>query len=135
MNATSIQGGCFCGAVRYEASAAPVASMVCHCQSCRRLSGAPVVAWVTFAKSQFKIVRGQLAEFASNPGIRRTHCSKCGTGISYESPKFPDHIDIVTCSLDDANAYPPTHHSWLSHDLKWVRFGDALPAFPEWRPN
>lgn len=42
-------------------------------------------------------------------------------------------LDITACSLDDPNAFPPTHHSWLSHDLGWVRFGDGLPTFPQSR--
>ena len=47
-----------CGAIRYSATANPANSMVCHCQSCRRSAASPVVAWVTFAKSEFKFTRG-----------------------------------------------------------------------------
>ena len=53
-----IQGGCMCGAVRYSATAKPANSMVCHCQSCRRSAASPVVAWVTFAKAEFRFTRG-----------------------------------------------------------------------------
>jgi hypothetical protein len=40
---------------------------------------------------------------------------------------------VTTCSLDDPNAFPPTHHSWLAHDLQRLRFGDGLPASRESR--
>src|SRR6185437_17120711 len=37
-----IQGGCLCGAVRFAASGEPTGVAWCHCQSCRRHSGAPL---------------------------------------------------------------------------------------------
>ena len=33
------QGGCLCGAVRYEILSDPEVTGVCYCSSCRRLSG------------------------------------------------------------------------------------------------
>jgi hypothetical protein len=133
MTTKLVTGGCFCGAVRYEASGAPLGSMICHCESCRRISGAPVVPWVTVSRDHFKIVTGVPVEFNSSHGVRRTHCAKCGTQLTYENDKSPTEIDIATCTLDDPNEFPPTHHSWLSDDLRWVRFGDGLPTFPQSR--
>jgi hypothetical protein len=129
-----VDGGCFCGKVRYRATAAPQASMICHCQSCRRAVGAPVVAWVTFARSALAFTEGEPAYFASSEPVRRGFCAACGTPLTYEHTDRPDSIDITTASLDAPNAFPPTHHSYLANDLTWVRFGDGLPAFPEWRP-
>ena len=41
-----ITSGCMCGAVRYEAVGEPMTVAYCHCASCRRHTGAPVVAFV-----------------------------------------------------------------------------------------
>ena len=128
----SIVGGCYCGAVRYEAKSAPLGSMVCHCQSCRRIAGAPVVAWFTVAQESLQL-RGPTSAFESSAGVRRSFCTACGTPITYQNAKSPEEIDVTTCTLDDPNALPPTHHSWLSHDLRWVRFGDELPTYSESR--
>jgi hypothetical protein len=133
MTHESIDGGCFCGAVRYRATAKPTNTMICHCQSCRRVAAAPVVAWLTFSKAQFQFVRGRPAEFHSSAPVLRTFCPACGTPLTYEHQDSPTSIDVTTCSLDDPAAFPPTHHSWLSHDIGWVRFGDGLPAFSESR--
>jgi hypothetical protein len=54
--------------------------------------------------------------------------------LTYEHSDSPLSIDITTCSLDDPRSFAPTHHSWLSHDIGWLRFGDGLPAFQESRP-
>ena len=129
------EGGCLCGAVRYRVRGSPTNSMICHCRSCRRAAGAPVVAWVTFARSRFETVRGDFAGFRSSDPVRRTFCAACGTPLTYEHRDQPDFVDVTTCTLDDPDRFPPTHHSWLSHDVAWVQFGDGLPTFQEWRQD
>jgi hypothetical protein len=126
-------GGCICGAVRYEAEGPPTNTMVCHCRTCRRVAGAPVVAWVTFPVEKFRLVAGEPAAFNSSAPVKRTFCIACGTPLTYRHADSPDTVDVTTCSLDNPDAFPPTHHSWLSHDLAWVRFADGLPTFREFR--
>lgn len=128
MDGIAVEGGCFCGAVRYRSAARPLISMICHCRSCRRVSAAPVVAWVTFPAAEFDLIRGELRTFRSSERVTRGFCAACGTPLSYQNDERLDEIDIVTCSLDAPEAFPPTHHAGLSDDLPWVRFGDGLPA-------
>jgi hypothetical protein len=129
----AVAGGCICGAVRYEAQGRPTNTMVCHCRTCRRASASPVVAWITFPAERFRIVKGEPASFHSSVPVTRTFCRDCGTPLTYRHADSRDTVDVTTCSLDDADAFPPTHHSWLAHDLDWVRFGDGLPSFQEFR--
>jgi hypothetical protein len=129
----SIEGGCFCRSVRYRITMSPTGSMICHCETCRRIAGAPTVAWISVPMQSFEILQGRLTELASSPPVRRGFCPLCGTHVLYGHSKDPESLDVTTCSLDDPNAFPPTHHSWLSDDLKWVKFGDGLPAFPRFR--
>jgi hypothetical protein len=63
------EGGCLCGAVRYRAHGQPTNSMICHCQTCRKAAGAPVVAWLTFPLGRFSFVRSTPAEFRSSPPV------------------------------------------------------------------
>ena len=127
------EGGCICGAIRYRVVGKPTNTMVCHCQTCRRVAASPVVAWVTFPTAQFELLQGQPMVFRSSQPVRRTFCGTCVTPLTYENEDSVGFVDITTCSLDDPESFPPTHHSWLSHDLAWVRFGDGLPTFEEWR--
>jgi hypothetical protein len=122
---TRIEGGCYCGLVRYVAASRPLASMVCHCRSCRRVASSPMVPWLTFKRDAFRFERGVPASF----------CSHCGTPLTYETERWPGETDVTTCSLDDPGAFPPTHHSWTSHDVAWMRTIDDLPAFPQARPS
>ena len=131
----SIEGGCFCGAVRYRITAKPSNTMVCHCRSCRRMAAAPVVAWLTFPKAQFRFVHGRPSEFSSSAPVVRSFCPTCGTPLTYQHQGHPESIDVTTCSLDEPAAFAPTHHSWLADDVPWVKFGDGLPSFVEWRKD
>jgi hypothetical protein len=60
-----------------------------------------------------------------------TFCAACGSPLTYEHSDSSGFIDITTCSFDVPDAFPPTHHSWLSHDVAWVKFGDGLPAYQQ----
>jgi hypothetical protein len=59
------EGGCLCGAIRYHVYSQPTYSMICHCRTCRKAAGSPVVAWLTFPLDRFSFVRGAPAEFHS----------------------------------------------------------------------
>ena len=135
MTTPIIEGGCLCGAIRYRATGNPSNTMVCHCRSCRRAAAAPVVAWITVPADQFAFTRGRPTEFRSSAAVVRTFCAACGTPLAYQHAERASNIDITTCSLDDPERFPPTHHSWLSDDLNWVRFGDRLRTFPASRDD
>ncbi len=123
----TIEGGCLCGAVRYCATATPSNSMICHCNTCRRAAGAPVVAWITVPAPSFALVRGEPSRYASSPGVERTFCAHCGTPLTYVHARRPEDVDITTASLDHPEAFPPTWHGWTEDSVPWVRFGDDLP--------
>lgn len=122
------EGGCLCGAVRYTIKGGVMGSMICHCATCRRATGAPVTAALSVARDRFDL-RGETVVYHSSPKVTRRFCGICGTGLAYEHADSPDEVDVTTCSLDAPNAFPPTHHSWLSDDVDWVKFGDGLPTF------
>src|SRR4029450_1385295 len=47
-------GGCLCGAVRYQAEADPLRAVICHCVTCRRGSGAPMMCLVHLPGEAFR---------------------------------------------------------------------------------
>lgn len=52
-------GGCLCGTIRYRAEGVPKWIAYCHCQSCRRATGAPVTAYAGFLRPQVSFVAGE----------------------------------------------------------------------------
>jgi hypothetical protein len=124
-----LEGGCFCGSVRYRVSGAPAHETFCHCTICRRASGAPCVAWFTVPAGAFAVVAGAPASFASSEHATRTFCPRCGTPLTFRSSRSPDEIDVTIGSLDDPERVPPRDHTHASSRLSWVRLGDDLPSF------
>jgi hypothetical protein len=129
-----LQGGCQCGAVRYQISGAPVVVAICHCTMCRRANAAPAVAWAMYQQAQVTFTQRVPASYASSPVAKRGFCPTCGTQISFTATYIPGLIDITVGSLDWPEVLPPALHYWDSKRLPWVRFADDLPKHAEFPP-
>src|ERR1700683_1883499 len=127
MSAMSYHGGCMCGRVRYEARGDVSNLCFCHCESCRRAIGAPMVPWGTFAAENFSIVRGQLAEYPSSPSVTRGFCADCGTSLTYRNEARAGEVDVTLSSLDDPGALTPQVHIWVEDKPAWVIIADGRP--------
>lgn len=126
----SLRGGCFCGAVKYEVTGAIFNSTLCHCTDCRKVSGAPALAWFSVRRADFRYTSGQPTRFASSEGILRGFCPHCGTSLSFEDARWPEELDITSATLDDPNAAPPGDHTFVRSRLSWMNLHDGLPEYP-----
>ncbi|WP_424134199.1 GFA family protein [Roseomonas chloroacetimidivorans] len=125
-----LAGGCHCGKLRYEARGTPFHPTICHCVDCRRVAGAPCVAWFSVARNQFRITSGEMRRYASSPRAERGFCGDCGTPLTFAAHELPGEIDVTTASLDDPGKVPPADHTRTARRLRWMRFADGLPAYP-----
>ncbi len=123
------EGGCQCGAVRYRLGGAMQGAGICHCESCRRSTGAQSVAWITVPAEGFTLLRGEPVAYASSPGVIRRFCGRCGTALTYQSE--PESVDVTIASLDDPEAVVPVKEIWLSHRLSWEAVDPSRPGYPE----
>ena len=120
-----LMGGCFCGAVRYEAGS-PYNLTNCHCTTCRRTGGAPFVTWFSVRRAEFQLLQGALVHFRSSAHGVRGFCGRCGSHVTFEFDDA-DEIDVTTCTLDDPERLPPEDHTWTHSRLPWIRLADGLP--------
>lgn len=125
------EGGCMCGAVRIRALGEPFGAPYCHCQDCRRSTGAPVSLLVGYEEEQVQVERGVPNVYESSPGVRRSFCGDCGTSISYEDDRLPGEVYIHVGIFDDPAAFGPTVHSWYSQRLESMNISDDLPRHRE----
>lgn len=123
------EGGCLCAAIRYRITDAPAFSVVCHCATCRRASGAPAIAWVTVDRSHFRFVSGFPRSYHSSVGVVRRFCAGCGTSLTYENAGSPNTVDITTATLDNPNDFPPHEEVWLEQRVPWQPVNPALRHF------
>jgi hypothetical protein len=129
-----LTGGCHCGSVRYETADAPFERALCHCELCRRTTGAPAVAWFTVRESTLRLT-GEPASHASSEHAVRTFCGRCGTQITFKDAAYGDRIDLTTASLDDPEAAPPVEQIWVKSRLPWMAAAHSLPDDLDRRPT
>jgi hypothetical protein len=128
-----LQGGCYCGAVRYEALGPPMHCTLCHCEDCRRVSGAPALAWFSVPFDRLRFTKGAPTELRSSAAVTRSFCGRCGTQLTWRGDASADEIDVTTCSLDNPQLAAPQDHTFAASRVRWLEVCDRLPAFPRTR--
>jgi hypothetical protein len=124
-----IEGRCLCGAVRFTATGEPAEVSWCHCQSCRRHTGAPVSAFVAFARDAYAVTEGEITKFNSSPGRLRGFCARCGSTMTCENEGLLEiQFHIGTFTYEDASRLRPTKQFFPEERLPWVHpTDDASP--------
>jgi hypothetical protein len=135
MTMSTIQGGCSCGDVRYLLGEAPRLVCICHCNSCRRATGGGMVPWATFSLAALQIEAGALTIRETPGGVRRGHCSRCGTSLTYEHAQRRGEVDITVASLDQPDRFAPTMHIWTQDKPAWLVIADNLPQHSGTAPD
>ena len=123
-----ITGGCLCGEVRFAANGRHVSASYCHCDDCRKATGAPVTVFVEFRCADV-VFAGRPKSIASSPNVRRSFCDRCGTPIAYEDGRLAGDIYIMLGALDRPEDVVPQHHSFDSLRLPWLELADDLPRY------
>jgi hypothetical protein len=120
-----------CGAVRYEAVGEPIAVGHCHCHSCRRHTGAPVVTFVAFEPDQVSFTKAGRKIYNSSPGVGRGFCDQCGTPLTWEGKAFDRLIiEFHISTTDDPSAHVPDRHWFHEERIVWFDVADGLPRYP-----
>ena len=94
-----------------------------------------MLPFITLGMEQLVYTQGSPGAVRSSARVTRSFCGRCGSPLTYRTDDKPDKIDVMTCSLDDASAWPPTFHVWVSEKPAWHVIGDDLPAFPTARSD
>ena len=126
------EGGCLCGAVRYELTQPPTHTGYCHCRMCRRATGAPVFAGVSFRKDGFRLTKGQPRRYRSSERAFRHFCGDCGSPLFFEPLDAPEFLEVLVGSLDDASWVEMQRHSFAASRIPWFDVRDDLPRSPGW---
>jgi hypothetical protein len=96
------QGGCHCGAVKYEVAAPEnIEALSCNCSICRMTGFLHLIV----GKDQFRFLQGddQLATYCFNTGTaRHVFCKICGIKSFYVPRSHPDGYSVNVNCLDPA---------------------------------
>lgn len=126
-------GGCLCGAIRYEVREDPIYIGHCHCNRCRRSSGAAFLTAALFPEGSIEWTTQTPKLYSSSAHVDRGFCPKCGSSLTFQSPgrlllligslDRPEDIDMSEPRRFEAN------HVFFSEKLPWIHIKDDLPRF------
>ncbi len=126
-----IEGGCLCGAVRYQIDTAITDVSHCHCTMCRKHHGAAFATYGAAEKSHFHWLQGeeQINVYRSSAQLERLFCSVCGSSLLCQTDEEPDIVYLALGTLDDDPGCRPAYHIWVGSMAPWHTITDDLPRF------
>ena len=132
------QGGCRCGAIRYEVTAEPLAVVDCHCRDCQYASGGSHATVVVVSKEAFRLLTGTPKTFATradsgNTTIRH-FCPDCGTPLFGEASGGPMWT-VKAASLDDPSGLKVMAAVFVKSAQPWALIPSELPKFGTLPPD
>jgi hypothetical protein len=136
--ATSLRGGCMCGAVRYECAADPLFMGNCHCRDCQRAGGGAYAPGVGVPKAALKVtgeVKYHEITGGSGKPIARGFCPNCGSRLLVRFGVTPDIAVIQAASLDDPMLYKPMIDIFTASAQPWDQLSPQTVKFPQAPPQ
>ena len=104
-----LEGGCFCGAVRYEAEGDPAFKGQCHCRQCQYFAGGGPNFFMAMPAAGFKYTKGKPAGYARDDApmfkANREFCATCGVQLTTKAVPLPDVVFLKVGSLDEPAAF------------------------------
>lgn len=122
-----IEGGCFCGAIRYQIDDGDYIVANCHCSMCRKTSAAPFVTWIVVPTTAFQYTAGEPKLLSSSESGTRYFCPECGTPVVCINSEHPDRVDVTTGSLDSPGDFVPTLAVYEDTKLPWLGVTEVSP--------
>ncbi|MEM7553710.1 MAG: GFA family protein [Cyanobacteria bacterium P01_A01_bin.84] len=98
-NTKTYQGGCHCGAVRFQVEVEKQQAVKCNCSICNKKGFLHLIV----PKNKFNLLQGKyaLSTYTFNTGIAKHHfCKTCGIHSFYIPRSHPDCIDVNIRCLD-----------------------------------
>jgi hypothetical protein len=135
-----ISGSCYCDSVQFKLNVAPRAVVNCHCDFCRRHSGAAFSTYAVVPETAFEISSGQdaIAVFELKADAFKHFCKRCGSPIYNKNARYPGLCMVYLGGLSGCSAIVPTANIYCDSQLAWVpelagirNFAEAIVKTPK----
>ncbi len=132
-----IDGGCFCGAISYEAEVRPENVIICHCTDCQATSGAPFRANVPVLLDKFTL-SGTPKTYVKTGGsgnkVVLSFCGDCGSALFSNRLEGATFINLRLGGVRQRAQLVPRSQGFCDDSMPWVWDLAAIPKIPQ-RPR
>ena len=127
-----LQGGCYCGDVRYVAEGEPMMKAQCHCRECQYITGGSPNMFIAMPITGFSYTKGTPKQFKRSDlerPVTREFCAECGTHLATRPRGFPAVI-VKVGTLDDPSLFGTPQMAIYTIDKQtFHQIPDGLPTF------
>jgi hypothetical protein len=102
-----LEGGCYCGQLRYVAEGEPMLKAQCHCRECQYITGGSPNIFVLMPQDGFSYTKGTPRQFARRDlerAVTREFCAECGTHTVTRPPGLPAVV-LKVGTFDDPGLF------------------------------
>ena len=128
-------GSCFCGAVRYRLTRAPMFINCCHCRDCQKQTGGAFAINGFIERSCIELLEGSIdpARVTMKTESGRPHdiyrCPECQTALWSDYGRRGVMVFVRIVTLDQAGELEPDVHIFTRSKLPWVVLPPGARSF------
>lgn len=128
-----LEGGCYCGAVRFKIDGDPLFTGQCHCRECQYITGGHPNVVVGLSDAGLHYTHGRTKEFKRTDlenAVTREFCAECGTHMISRNPGMPGTIMVKAGVLDDPSVFGSPQMAIYTIDRQtFHHIPDGVPTF------
>ena len=128
-----IEGGCYCGAVRYASEGDPMFKGQCHCRECQYISGGSPNVVMAMPEAGFTYSKGAPKAFTRSDldkPATREFCAECGTHLLSRAPTLPGAVLIKVGTFDDPSVFGAPQMAIFTIDQQsFHHVPEGVPSF------
>ncbi len=131
MSARELDGGCWCGAVRYRVADDFSYASICHCSRCRAATGSAFKPFAGIEREKLTVLTaGDALLVVGDAVLNDTRCATCGS-LLFSVVREGEYVHVALGSLVDAPSIRPSEHIFVGSKAPWHRITDDLPQFDQ----
>lgn len=116
-----LEGSCHCGGVRFEVTEDFTRISVCHCTTCKKLSGGAGTTNGRARTEAIRVLAGEdlLRTYHPAEGTAKTFCSACGSNLFGGGWPESEYSSVRIPALDTPFARKPDRHTYVRSVAAW----------------